>query len=159
MKLYPAERLNMGISAGAVAASWAVTTPEFAGSLALGAAIEAVNFRFLHRAGEGLFEGVINGSGPWVSVLFMRFGLLAGGIWAAIALGANPLALVIGLSLVMPRSPRMLVSGRVGPSPDRRIRRSMRGCPGRACPIAALLPSEARRGSSRGGGCVRPRSR
>ena len=77
MKFYPAERLNMGISAGAVAASCAVATPEFAGSLALGAAIEAVNFRFLHRAGEGLFEGVINGSGPWVSVLFMRFGLLA----------------------------------------------------------------------------------
>ena len=52
MKLYPAERLNMGISAGAIAASLAVTTPLFASSLALGAAMEAVNFRFLHRAGE-----------------------------------------------------------------------------------------------------------
>ena len=102
MKLYPAERLNMGISAGAVAASYAVTTPEFASSLALGAAIEAVNFRFLHRAGEGLFAGVVNGAGPWISVLSLRFGLLGGGIAFAVAVGADVIALVIGLSLVMP---------------------------------------------------------
>jgi hypothetical protein len=102
MRLYPAERLNMGISAGAVAASYAVATPEFASSLALGAAIEAMNFRFLHRSGEALFDGVVNGARPWVSVLALRFGLLAGGIGIAITVGADPLALVIGLSLAMP---------------------------------------------------------
>ena len=43
MKFYPAERVNMGISAGAVAASFAAVSPHFAGSLAIGAVLEAMN--------------------------------------------------------------------------------------------------------------------
>jgi hypothetical protein len=45
------ERAVLGISlvfsAGAAAASWALVSPRFAGSLALGAALEALNFRAL----------------------------------------------------------------------------------------------------------------
>ena len=43
------ERVVLGFclafSAGATAASWALVSPRFAGSLALGAALEALNFR------------------------------------------------------------------------------------------------------------------
>lgn len=102
MKLYPAERLNLGIGAGAIAASLAIASPHFAGSLAIGAALETVNFRFLHRTAEALFTGVVNGGGPWVVVLVLRLGLVFGGIIAALMTGADPLGLVIGLSLAMP---------------------------------------------------------
>ena len=102
MKLYPAEKLNMGIGAGAIAASFAIASPHFAGSLAIGAALAAVNLRFLHRTAEALFAGVVNGGGPWVVVLVLRLGLVFGGIIAALMFGANPVGLVIGLSLAMP---------------------------------------------------------
>ncbi len=102
MSLYPAERLNMGLSAGAIAASFAFATPHFASSLALGAAMEAMNFRFLHRAGDLLVGRIVDGAGPWVGVLGMRMGLLCGGLVAALVAGADPLGLVIGLSLAMP---------------------------------------------------------
>jgi hypothetical protein len=104
MKLYPAERINMGISAGAIAASFAFATPHFAGSLALGAALQALNFRFLHGTAEALFGGVVGGSGPWVAVLGLRFGILGLGIAAAMLAGADPLGMVIGLSIAMPAS-------------------------------------------------------
>jgi hypothetical protein len=102
MKLYPAERLNMGISAGAVAASLAIASPHFAGSLAIGAALETLNFRFLHRTGEALFSGVVQGGGAWMVVLVLRLGLVFAGIVAAMMGGADPIGLVIGLSLAMP---------------------------------------------------------
>lgn len=102
MKLYPAEKLNVGIGAGAVAASFAIASPHFAGSLAFGAALQAVNFRFLHRTAEALFTGVVNGGGPWVVVLVLRLGLVFGGIIGAMLSGADPVGLVIGLSLAMP---------------------------------------------------------
>ncbi len=102
MKFYPAERVNVGISAGAIAASFATVSPHFAGSLAIGAILEAMNFRFMHGVAEALFAGVVNGGGAWVGVLSLRIGLVIGGIVAAMTAGADPLALVIGLSLVMP---------------------------------------------------------
>lgn len=102
MKLYPAERLNMGISAGAVAASLVIASPHFAGSLAIGAALETVSFRFLHRTGEALFSGVVQGGGAWIVVLVLRLGLVFAGIVAAMMGGADPIGLVIGLSLAMP---------------------------------------------------------
>jgi hypothetical protein len=112
MKLYPAEKLNMGIGAGAIAASFAIASPHFAGSLAIGAALEAVNFRFLHRTAEALFTGVVNGGGPWVVVLVLRLGLVFGGIIAAMLSGADPVGLVIGLSLAMPATVIAAVVGR-----------------------------------------------
>ncbi len=62
MTIDPIERWNLGISAGAVATSLVVATPGFALSLALGAALEAVNFRGLHRSAHFLFFGAVGGA-------------------------------------------------------------------------------------------------
>jgi hypothetical protein len=102
MSLYPAEKLNFGLSAGAVAASFAVASPLFAGSLALGAALETMNFRFMHRTADAVFTGVVPSGGGWVAILVLRLGLMFAGIVAAMLNGADPFGLVIGLSLVMP---------------------------------------------------------
>ena len=102
MKLYPAEKLNVGLSAGAVAASFAVASPLFAGSLAFGAALETMNFRFLHRTADAVFAGVVPGGGAWIAVLVLRLTLMFAGIVAAMMSGADPIGLVIGLSIVMP---------------------------------------------------------
>ena len=102
MKLYPAERINMGLSAGAIATSFAIATPHFASSLALGAALEAMNFRFLHGSADLLFGRVVASGGAWVGVLALRLGLLCVGIAGAMIAGADPLGLVLGLSIAMP---------------------------------------------------------
>jgi hypothetical protein len=102
MQLDPMERLNMGISAGAIAASFALASPHFAASLAFGAALEALNFRFLHGTARAMFEGIVDGQRGWLAIFGLRFGLLAAGIIAAMVSGADPLGLVLGLSLVMP---------------------------------------------------------
>jgi hypothetical protein len=90
------------LSAGAVAASFALATPHFATSLAIGAALEAVNFGSLYRASQHFFNGTFSGSGPWVGLFALRFVLLAVGIIITLLAGAHPIALVIGLSIVMP---------------------------------------------------------
>jgi hypothetical protein len=96
------ERLNLGLSAGAVAASFVFASPGFASSLAAGAAIEAVNFRTLHAAARRFFAGDLGGPGLWLGVVALRLGILAAAIFFAIGVGAQPVALVIGLSLVIP---------------------------------------------------------
>ncbi|MDP6980045.1 MAG: hypothetical protein QF570_15820 [Myxococcota bacterium] len=101
MQLYPAEKLNLGLSAGAVAASFAVATPLFAGSLAAGATLGSMNFRFLHSAAELVFQGAAR-SAAWLVVLGFRLVLVFIGMGAAMTLGADALGLVIGLSIVMP---------------------------------------------------------
>lgn len=102
MALARVERLNLGLSAGAVAASFALATPHFATSLAIGAALEAVNFGSLYRASKQFFAGTFAGSGPWLGLFATRFLLLAAGIIITLAAGAHPVALVIGLSIAMP---------------------------------------------------------
>jgi hypothetical protein len=102
MSLYPAEKFNFGLSAGAVAASFALASPLFAGSLAFGAALESMNFRFMHRTADAVFTGVVPSGGGWVAILVLRLGLMFAGIVAAMLNGADPFGLVIGLSLVMP---------------------------------------------------------
>jgi len=96
------ERLNLGLSAGAVAASFALATPHFATSLAIGAALEAVNFGSLYRASRHFFAGTFAGAGPWMGLFVMRFVLLAAGIILTLLGGAHPVALAIGLSIAMP---------------------------------------------------------
>jgi hypothetical protein len=96
------ERLNLGLSAGAVAASFALASPGFASSLAAGAAIEALNFRTLHASARRLFAGELAGAGLWLGVVALRLALVGAAIVLAISAGAQPVALVIGLSLVMP---------------------------------------------------------
>ncbi len=96
------ERLNFGLSVGAIAASFALASTTFASSLAAGAAIEAVNFRTLHAAARRFFAGELAGAGLWLGVVAVRLGVLGAAIVVAIGAGAQPVALVIGLSLVMP---------------------------------------------------------
>jgi hypothetical protein len=102
MRLDRVERLNLTLSAGAVAASMALATPHFATSLAVGAALEAVNFRALRHTGKRLVSGELIAAGPRVGIFGIRFLLLAIGIVLSVAAGANPIGLLIGLSIVVP---------------------------------------------------------
>lgn len=116
--IQPVERLNLTLSAGAVAACWWLVSPLFALSLGFGALLEAVNFRALHRQAELLFGGAIRSGGGWTGVYGLRFGLLVIGIGGALALGADPLGLLVGLSLLMPVSVWMAWRHRLPVDPD-----------------------------------------
>lgn len=102
MRIEPVERLSFTLSASAVAASWWLVSPVFALSLGFGALLEAVNFRGLHRQAQLLFWGEIRGGGSWTGLYGLRFGLLVIGIGGALLVGADPVGLVVGLSLIMP---------------------------------------------------------
>ena len=98
----PIERLNLTLSAGAVAASLALAPPIFTVSLATGAILEAANFRALRRAGQRLFSRELTGAMGWTALFGMRFALLGVAMYVALAAGANPIGLVLGLSLIVP---------------------------------------------------------
>jgi len=102
VRLDPIERLNFGISAGAVAAGFALASPAFATSLALGAAIEALNFRALRAGATRLFAGDLAVGKLWAMGFGVRFAFLAVAISLALGAGAHPVALVIGLSTTIP---------------------------------------------------------
>jgi hypothetical protein len=94
--------LNLGLSAGAVAVSWMLLSPLFAASLAAGAALEAANFRSLRRSCQVIFQSGVSGSGAAATSFGLRFVLLALAVGLALYLGAHPVGLVIGLSLIVP---------------------------------------------------------
>ena len=96
------ESLNFGISAGAVAAAFALASPVFAASLAFGAAIEAANFRALRAAANRMFSGELAMGRLWAAGFGLRFGFLAIAISLALNAGAHPIGLVIGLSTTIP---------------------------------------------------------
>jgi hypothetical protein len=96
------ERLNFGISAGAVAAGFALASPAFAASLAAGAAIEALNFRALRNGAAQLFGGNMVAGRLWAMGFGVRFAFLAVAISLALGAGAHPVALVLGLSTTIP---------------------------------------------------------
>jgi len=96
------ERLNLTLSAGAVAASLAWASPLFAGSVAAGAALEALNFRTLHGAARRFFAGDLGGPGLWLGVFAVRLALLGTAVAFALTAGLQPIPLILGLSLVMP---------------------------------------------------------
>jgi hypothetical protein len=96
------ESLNFGISAGAVAAAFALASPVFAASLAFGAAIEAANFRALRAAANRMFSGDLAMGKMWAAGFGLRFGFLAIAISLALNAGAHPVGLVIGLSTTIP---------------------------------------------------------
>ncbi len=96
------ERLNLGLSAGAVAASLAFASPHFAGSMAAGAFLEALNLGVIHRGARKLFGGELAGARTWIGVFSMRFLTLAAAIFVTMQAGADPAALLIGLSIAMP---------------------------------------------------------
>lgn len=96
------ERLNLGISAGALAVSLAVASPAFSGSLALGVALEAVNFRALRESSIRLFSGEIQGGRMWALLFALRLVMLLGSMGVALAAGAHPIGLLIGVSTIVP---------------------------------------------------------
>jgi hypothetical protein len=96
--------MNLTLSVGAVAATWWLVSPVFAASLGFGALLEAVNFHALHQQARLLFWGQIRSGGSWTGLYGLRFGLLVIGIGGSVALGADPIGLMIGLSLIMPVS-------------------------------------------------------
>ena len=101
--IHRVQGLNLGLSAGAVAISWVALSPLFAASLAAGAALEAANFRSLRRSCQVIFQsGVSGGGGAAVSAFGLRFALLAVAVGLALHLGAHPVGLLIGLSLIVP---------------------------------------------------------
>ena len=102
LELARVERLNLGLSAGAVAASFAFATPHFAGSLAAGAFLEALNLGAIHRGARRLFSGQLEGARTWVGLFSMRFLTLGAAIFVTMQAGADPAGLLIGLSLTMP---------------------------------------------------------
>jgi hypothetical protein len=100
--IHRVEGLNLGLCAGAVAISWVMLSPLFAASLAAGAALEVANFRSLRRSCRAIFRAGVSGSGPAVSAFGLRFALLAAAVGLALYLGAHPVGLLIGLSLIVP---------------------------------------------------------
>jgi len=98
----PIERMNLQLSAGAVAASLLLAPPAFSWGIAAGALMEAINFRGLRGYARRLFAGDLAGSQVWVGVYALRMLLIGIGIWGVLQLGADPLGLLLGLSLVVP---------------------------------------------------------
>ena len=98
----PFERANLTLSAGAVAAAFAIAPAGFTASLAAGAALEVANFRALRRAKQRLFSGDIQGGWAWTALFGIRFALLGFAMYVALQAGADPIALVLGLSLIVP---------------------------------------------------------
>ena len=91
------ERVNLALSAGAAAAGFALVSPHFALSLAAGAVFETFNYHHLLQSTKALFQG---GRGSVVSGFRFAFVLLF--IAAALWLGAHPVGLLLGVSLIMP---------------------------------------------------------
>jgi hypothetical protein len=102
LRLDPMERVNLGISAGAVAASLVLASPIFTASLALGAGLEALNFRALRSAAVRLFAGDLAMGKAWLAAFGARFAMLAVAIGYALHAGAHPVGLTIGLSTMLP---------------------------------------------------------
>jgi hypothetical protein len=107
---------NLAFSAGACAVSFAAVSPRFAAGLAVGAALEAVNFRSLFRSCERILLSGGAGAGPAVATFGLRFVLLGAMIFAALHAGVHPVGLLVGLSLIVPAS--LLAAWRARPSVD-----------------------------------------
>ena len=98
----PIEQVHALLAALAIAASAVVVGPWFSASLALGVVLAMFNFRALRRATQRLFSGDLAGSKPWVLLFAIRFGLLGAAMYLALASGAHPIGLVVGLSMIVP---------------------------------------------------------
>jgi len=96
------ERYNLAFCAGAVGASFAFESPRFAVSVLLGAAVETLNLRALWRTSE-VALGLAERASMMAMLAFgARFALVGIVIGLALFSGANPIGLLIGLSLVIP---------------------------------------------------------
>ncbi len=102
MTVDPVQRINLTLTAGGVAASLFLVSPGFALSLGIGGVVAAINFRSLHRTARAIFTGQVT-AGRFGSPGFLgRFALLSAVIFVALYVGAHPVGLLIGLSLIMP---------------------------------------------------------
>ena len=114
------------IAGGALATSAALAPPPFTASLALGVALEAVNYRALRRSTELFFGGELQGGKAWSAGFGLRFAFLALAMTVAVGAGAHPVGLVIGLSTIVPavviaafrQKPVAAVPATPGPPPD-----------------------------------------
>jgi hypothetical protein len=93
---------NLAFSAAACALCLAFLSPRFAASFALGALVEAANFRSLWRSSARILLPNGMSSGPTLAAFGLRFVLL--GLLVAFALrgGAHPVGLLAGLSMIVP---------------------------------------------------------
>ncbi len=96
------ERLNLQLIAGALAASLALRPGVFAASLAVGAAIEVVNYRALRRYAALFLSGQMGGARAWTGAYALRFAFVAIAMALALGLGAHPVGLILGLSTILP---------------------------------------------------------
>jgi hypothetical protein len=97
----PIERWSWVLALAAGVLGLALVSPLFAASLAVGAALEAANFRGLRRSATELFGGG-GGARRWGAAFGLRFVLLALAIAVALHAGVHPVGLVVGLSLIIP---------------------------------------------------------
>lgn len=96
--------MNLAFAAGAVGASLAFASPRFATSVLAGAAVETLNLNALWRS-SALVLGLADprDSSRLATVAFgARFVLVGFAMWLALYLGAHPVGLIIGLSLIVP---------------------------------------------------------
>lgn len=111
---------HLGLALVGVGAAWLLATPLFAASLALGAALEAANFRTLRRSCEKIFSGMAGtGARSGIAAILafgLRYGLLLAAVGAAIHAGIHPVGLVIGLSLIVPST--LIAAWATRPLPD-----------------------------------------
>jgi hypothetical protein len=97
----PVDALSVGLALVATSASFLLVSPLFGFSVALGAALEMVNFRNLRRTCERVVTGEAT-SGLVMSGFSFRFVLLGGVVGVALYAGAHPVGLLVGLSLIVP---------------------------------------------------------
>ena len=96
------QKLNLTLSAGGIAASALLAGPAFTAAYALGAALEAVNFRALCACARRMLSGQLADSRAWLALLGMRLTMLFAAMGVALLAGAHPLGLLLGVSTVVP---------------------------------------------------------
>ncbi len=101
-KARPIEQANVVFSTSAVVASAALVSPWFAASVALGAVVEGLNFRTMARGASHMFAGEIGANPVWSALFGLRLAMLAGVLFVAIRAGAEPVGLLVGLSMILP---------------------------------------------------------
>lgn len=121
------QRTSLAFTAGAVGASLVFESPRFATSVLAGAAVETLNLNALWRSSQFVL-GLADPKDSSKLALFgfgARFGLVALAMGLALYLGAHPVGLIIGLSLVVPaivivawRTPAEIVEDAPALDPD-----------------------------------------
>ncbi len=111
----PIERANLAFGAGAVATSAVLAPPAFAASVAVGAVLEALNYRAMTVGARRMFSGETQGQAIWMALFALRFLMLGGAIFLAVRGGLDGRGLALGFSVILPAS--ILGAWRVRPEP------------------------------------------